>query len=301
MIPLDTIIIRRSAAMGDLIQAFPISVALAEMGIRSCFITSPQFHCVAQRFGIILFPPTELTDIDLDYAYERQLDSMRFVSIRQMFVEKANADLSSYGIHIDPHSVKPPKARKQYHPTKQLFLSKYPQPWVFICPHSATPRGNGLFYFNKVRSVPVDTWQEAAKHIHGTCFWMGTAYPAPEGIQPLRIGSILDVLEWLDCADAFLTVDTGPMHFAGSLGIPIVAIHQAFNPEMTFEDCPNRMIVKASVDCIGCVRHLCPINADNPPCQKVDPMQIAVAANEQLAKIEIPNSHDTNRLQVRTG
>jgi GT2 family glycosyltransferase len=88
----------------------------------------------------------------------------------------------------------------------------------------------------------------------------------------------------LSLADLLVTVDTGPMHVAAALAVPMVVIGQAHSPDLHLGDQSDFVTIwPQGLDCLNCQTHLCPINQTEPPCQKVDPKLISAWASAKLA------------------
>ena len=58
----------------------------------------------------------------------------------------------------------------------------------------------------------------------------------------------------------FLTNDTGPMHIAGALGVPLVAVFGSTDPDHTAPSPETGTIVRAPVTCSPCLLRHCPID-----------------------------------------
>lgn len=56
----------------------------------------------------------------------------------------------------------------------------------------------------------------------------------------------------------FLTNDSGLMHVAGALKIPLVAIFGSTNPKATGPSGPGSIIIKHDIECAPCLKPLCP-------------------------------------------
>lgn len=60
-----------------------------------------------------------------------------------------------------------------------------------------------------------------------------------------------------------LTNDTGPMHLAAALGVPVVVPFGSTSPELTgpgLPDDPRHHLLKSSVPCAPCFLRECPID-----------------------------------------
>jgi len=218
--------------------------------------------------------PHAFTNVDLDGAYENDPNRRQrhfhdmFFQVAQSQLQKSGIDLG-YPLNCKPRLVMPENDLR----ATRDELSKHPKPWVMVCPRSDT--------YN-VRQVMDGTWSEAAKKINGTCFWIGR-HPGPENLVDLQCRHLDNVLRYIAVADLMVSVDTGPLHIAAALGVPMVAISQSSSPELHLSDQCDYVSIAPDLNCLNCQLNVCPINAAEPPCQKIDPNLIAAWANARLA------------------
>lgn len=275
------ITIRRSAALGDVIAATSVAIALMDKGHRVIQTSMLEFFPVLVRItqGVHVENPyldlqcvgetPRIFDVDLDNTYETHPDR-KTKSIHEIYGEAANQQLEAKGIQIDPRNMPLPKIGRSVPIALEVMLSHFPKPWVMIIPKSGTAN----------RSLPASVWQQAAKDIRGTCFWTGTGI-APEGIKDLRCDSYSSLMDYLSAADVVAGVDTGPMHIANAMGIPLVVIGQAVEPALRYS---GVTVLYPPLDCLNCQEATCPINAQTPPCTQIDTKLIAEAVNEKLTQ-----------------
>lgn len=260
-----SIIVRRTAAIGDVVCSTVIADRLIEMGFNVSFQAHPATHCLLRRHKRLtsISEPGGFCHINLDGAYEND-PARRLKHFHQMFFDVAQSQLRGRGLElgapanlkpsivVEPHEVEAAKAKFQDHP----------RPWVFICPRSNT-------YIP--RQVSDGVWQAIASKIQGTSFWIGT-HPAPTGLIDLRC-SHLDNLAWyLSAADLLVTVDTGPAHIGAALGIPMVVLGQSSSPELHYSDQRDFETIwpMGNLDCLNCQKNLCPKSYYYPPCHSFD-------------------------------
>ena len=287
------IVVDRSFAAGDLLQALPIATALEKMG-HSVFVkcnSDLHFLVTRHRNNPLLSPLQEpFLLVDLNGAYENHPDR-KLLTFAEMYVESANKQLQEAGIRIDPKQVLVPKLRREWSSMAGAFLAKFPRPWVMIVPRSHSPHTQLLpfstvtppAYNTQNRTVPDQTWCEASYAIKAACFWLGIHAPAPRNIISVELYNLHDVVRVIDYADAVATVDTGPMHIACALGIKTVAVKQSADPQKTGGPSACLKVIQPNLDCLACWQPLCPINTDKPPCQEINPLLIADAINEAIA------------------
>ncbi len=271
--------VRRSLAIGDTVASLCVADALISKGFKVEFQSHPEMHCVLRRHGRLnrIAPPRGHAIVNLDGAYENH-PNRKTRHFSDLFFDSANRQLEKMGINLGKPLNCTPRLTTSAN-SKAASVAKFqhfPKPWVFICPRSQA------FY---ARTIPDPIWMEAAKHIEGTKFWIGM-HPAPPGIVDLQVKHFDLVMDWLSVADLLITVDTGPLHVAAAMGIPILAIGQSSSPELHLSDQRDYQVCwPDGLTCLNCQENACPINYELPPCQKIDPMKIAVAANKRLRSI----------------
>lgn len=270
------ITVRRSAAVGDVVAATAIADKLINKGYQVRFQSHTGIHCVLRRHrGIAnITDSVGMVDVDLDGCYEN--NPLRTTkSFAYLYMEKANLDLRKRHIDLGKPTNCTPKLHTYPHVKKAAHsrFSVYPKPWIFICPRS---------HQWQARTVTDDVWQAAASRFNGTAFWLGM-HPAPKGIVDLQCRHLDNVLDWLSVADMLVSVDTGPMHIAAALGIPIVALGQSSSPELHLSDQNDYTVLwPEGLDCLNCQKNICPKNAYIPPCQSFDPEKIHTLVNKRL-------------------
>lgn len=269
------IIVRRNAAIGDSLCATVVADKLMQQGYDVVWQTHPNIQCVIRRHPRIrrIADPGGMVHVNLDGAYENDPNRRRR-HFHEMFMASANSQLSRYGIFLgDPRNCKPRLSVGW--PTRKSIRDQFqnhPRPWVFINPRSESFRP---------RQVPDGIWEEAGSKIEGTKFWIGM-HPGPKGMIDLKARHFDNVIEWLSVADLLITVDTGPMHVAAALGVPVVAISQSSSPELHLNDQNDFISIAPKLDCLNCQLNVCPKDADMPPCQQIDPALVASWANARL-------------------
>lgn len=279
----NAIIVRRNAAIGDAVAATVVSDKLAEIGVPCVFQCHPDIIPVIRRnpYVYAVSPTNGFCHVNLDGCYES--DPRRTEkSFPQMFMDAANLQLLSRGIQLGPvRNCKPHivVTGQESEIVRMHRLKHFPRPWVFVC-----PRSNHW----QARTVPDRIWNEAAKKIPGTKFWLGT-HPAPPAFVDLGMRNIEQVAIAMSAADLLVTVDTGPLHIAAAMNIPIVAILQSSSPELHLNDQNDfTCIWPKGLDCLNCQKNICPKSEHTPPCQNMDPDEIAQAAIWKLRQ----HTHD---------
>ena len=269
------ITMRRTAAIGDCIMATVVARKLAERGFPAIFQTHPGIAPLIQRSPWVsrVENPGGAVNVNLDGAGEAEKVNRRS-HFQETFIASANSQLRHLGIDLGPALNCKPVLQVRANEQKAVAaqLGPYARPWVFIC-----PRSNSY----AVRQVPDGIWHEAARRMQGTKFWIGT-HPAPPEIVDLRCRTQDMLAPLLSVADLLVTVDTGPMHVAVALGVPVVVILQSSSPEMHLSDQRDWAMIGPNLECLHCMERICPKNRWMPPCQNVAPDLIAAAVNERL-------------------
>lgn len=67
-----------------------------------------------------------------------------------------------------------------------------------------------------------------------------------------------ELVELLRKCSALITNDSGPMHIAAAMNIPVMAFFGPTIPEKTGPYGKNHVILKANTNCIGCLKRYCP-------------------------------------------
>jgi GT2 family glycosyltransferase/ADP-heptose:LPS heptosyltransferase len=273
-----SIIIRRTGAFGDAISASAVATRFQELGYSVTFQAHPSIHPILRRVVPKIAVVSEIErfcHIDLDEAYERDPNRRKrpmaycYFDVANKQAEKQRITGIGRARNYAPRiEIKDAEKRAWLHK-----LSQAPRPWTMICPRSNSHR---------CRQVPDDIWQKAAKDIDGSKFWLGSHAPAPAGIVDLKCKSMEEITGALSVADLMLTTDTGPMHIAAAMNIPIVVVEQATSTDYTLSDQCDWSKVKPPLNCLNCQDTTCRIKPSDPPCQYIDPILISTAANRRL-------------------
>lgn len=271
----SSIVVRRTAAIGDSLCATVVADRLIDLGYTVDFQAHTSMHCVLRRHHRLnsVMAPGTFCHVDLDQSYERD-PQRRIKHFHVMFFEAAQRQLLARGVMLGQPTNCTPTIHE--HPTlmaaARANFAPYPKPWIFVCPRSDS--------YN-VRQVPDGIWEMAASEMQGTKFWLGR-YPAPKNFIDLKCQHFDNVISYLSVADLLVSVDTGPMHVAAALGIPIVAIGQSSSPELHLSDQRDFITIEPKLQCLNCQANVCPVNQWHPPCQSVSPEFIAAWTNAKL-------------------
>jgi len=93
--------------------------------------------------------------------------------------------------------------------------------------------------------------------------------------------SIRELLALIKTCDAFLTNDSGPMHIADSLDVPLVALFGSTSPIATGPYRQSQNIIQKKVPCSPCFKRVCPI--DFPCMKKISSREVTDAVLGKLS------------------
>jgi GT2 family glycosyltransferase/ADP-heptose:LPS heptosyltransferase len=272
--PRAKVIIRRTGAIGDVLAATIVAKKMWNLGYDVTFQAHSSCHCVLKRVPWVdkVEECVGQPHADLDMAYEKRGDR-KHVHFAQMFVDAANQSLHNCIANAKNSAPRMTYTDKDRTWAEHTF-SNFPKPWTII-----VPRSNSWV----TRTVPDRIWAEAAAKIVGTKFWLAL-HPAPVGAPIVDLGCrhFDDAIRFLGGADLVVSVDTGPMHVAAALGVPVVAIQQQHSPELSLTDQQDFVMISPMLSCLNCNLETCPHNAATPPCQNVSPQLISDACNKKL-------------------
>jgi ADP-heptose:LPS heptosyltransferase len=99
----------------------------------------------------------------------------------------------------------------------------------------------------------------------------------PAGVAVMR-PSLRHLMAQVSCCDVFVCNDSGPMHIADALGVPVVAIFEIGNPQWFGPSGSRSIVVRGELAGIG----LSAAPLDRPPRNPVAVSRVAEAVNEVL-------------------
>lgn len=128
--------------------------------------------------------------------------------------------------------------------------------------------------YGPAKRWPVERFREVIERVNATtpCQWvvLGTAADTPLAAQIAEgFGNITDLtgrtsldelMSTLCGLRGLLTNDTGTMHLADFLGIPLVAIFGSTEPVLTGPRGPRSTVIRQQVECSPCFLRTCPID-----------------------------------------
>lgn len=99
----------------------------------------------------------------------------------------------------------------------------------------------------------------------------------PDGVAIMR-PSLRELMALLSCCDVLVCNDSGPMHIADALGVPVVAVFEAGNPKWFGPSGPQATVIAGKLAGIG----LSAAPLDNPPSNPVAVTRVAEAVRQAL-------------------
>lgn len=274
------IVVRRKAALGDVLSATVIAQRLADMDFQVAFQTHP--HCAALLKYVpcikSVTAPEGHAHIDLDGAYESH-PFRRARHFHQIWFEVATRSAKFISLDLGTPANARPRLylRAQQREVAKALYCDWPRPVVLICPKSQ--------YYN-TRSVPDRIWEAAAGLIDGTVGWLGLD-PAPGNTRDLKVRTVDSLIHAISAADLIITTDTGPMHISAALNVKTLVLGQSSDPVLHLTDQQDWQAIYPKLDCLNCQENKCPKNYYMPPCQEFNPNTIAAKANQMLRKTRV--------------
>jgi len=95
--------------------------------------------------------------------------------------------------------------------------------------------------------------------------------------------TLRELLALIKICSVFLTNDSGPMHIADSLDVPLVALFGSTSPVATGPYRQHDSIVQKKVPCSPCFKRVCPI--DFPCMKKIEVEEVTRAVLKQLKEV----------------
>jgi heptosyltransferase-2 len=95
--------------------------------------------------------------------------------------------------------------------------------------------------------------------------------------------SILHLAAILEKCQLLISNDTGTMHLAAALGIPVIAIFGSTNPKITGPWGSGHIVIKKNVPCSPCFKRVCPV--DHKCMELISVDEVEEAVNKKLQEI----------------
>jgi heptosyltransferase-2 len=102
----------------------------------------------------------------------------------------------------------------------------------------------------------------------------------PGGVSVVR-PSLRELMALISCCDVFVSSDSGPMHIADALGVPVVAIFEVGNPQWFGPSGARAQVIRGELAGLG----LSAAPLHHPPRNPVPVVRVANAVKELLASM----------------
>jgi heptosyltransferase-2 len=156
-------------------------------------------------------------------------------------------------------AVEPPPANIRPPPqTKDIILG--------ICPGAE---------YGPAKRWPAERFRQTMELVSGriACSWMIVGTESDRGIASEILRdfqgsaedltgktSLAELIERIQTLRVLLTNDTGTMHLADSLGVPLVAVFGSTEPRLTRPRSPTSTVLRHQVECSPCFLRECPLD-----------------------------------------
>jgi heptosyltransferase-1/heptosyltransferase-2 len=99
--------------------------------------------------------------------------------------------------------------------------------------------------------------------------------------------SLAEMMELLRGCEFAVSNDSGPVHAAAALGVPVFGLFGPTAPEKTGPYGPDHRVYQCTLACIKCLKRVCPLRGEEHQlCHKLDPQTIADDILNYLKKQE---------------
>lgn len=276
----ETVVIKRTAALGDCIMTEPLLHYFHKKGYRVVLETLPQFYELfrSHYFSVIPFgqlnPKIPYTYVNLDMSYESDPKKLHL---------KAYYEFA--GVPESEMEIRNPKLNFVVDHTNTLF----PQKYVVIHIDKRAQPGRNIYGVNWKYAV------DALKEKGFLVIQIGKG--EAEDIGAIRMQTLAEpMMAYLIAGcDCFIGVDSGPANVALATGRKMIVFHGSVNPEYIYPDMSKIKVItnhsEESPICndaycwhsvIGCDGKTCYIDSATPPCTKFTTTQLLNAINEML-------------------
>lgn len=263
-------VIKRTAAMGDIISIEPLIEHLCEAGYR-----------------VYLDIPIEYYDLFKNYKYE--IEHFSKLDIGRHHYYLVNLDMA-YEVQPKKNHIQAYFETLHGHPLKNIQL-RNPELYPKVSPQTKL--------FKKYVVLNIDNRQTTHRNVYGVVWvnvvskiksmgydvvQVGTNYPDVPGAIKMNCPTIGMLKLVIAGADGFIGVDSGPAHIAVAHQVPAVILFGSVNPEIIFVD---------QTDIMACLTNPCPIGKqfcwhESPSTEGVE---CDVVADQEPCCI-----HDENRI-----
>lgn len=276
-----TVIIKRTAAMGDVVQTEAVLYYFFKKGYRVVLDTLPQFYNLFIQHQFKVHRPEEVDGrvlaeakkYDLDFSYESK---------------PAQLHLKTYFEFCEV-------------PEKEMLLQN---PIL----HLNIPKDESTKLFKKYAVIHYPDRKQQSRNIQGTIDWpevvkhlKSKGYDSIQlsGGEPIEGALRMQTpgepfLMWvLREADLMIAIDSGPSNIAVAFEVPSIIFFGSVNPAYIYADLSNIEVIQHKNVCrspmcwsasVGCEGTPCIENEEKPPCVQFTTDQVLTAINNITCK-----------------
>lgn len=305
VLPENGILVERDGGLGDLVMLLPILVQLHRQGYYVCLACDPRYLSLFQSHPELdrvidiedqPWPSAPYT-VDLRWKVDFGTHPWSRTHHRQdlwmEIIERElgfKADLPHRGERPDAWSGKPgarlpnlclPQGVRDWaaswlhanglpaHGFAVVNVASYVSPNRSY-PHMAAVAGH-LADYMPVVALHVHPWPECPANVRNLCAQF----------------SVVEAAALIERAAILIGPDTGPIHVAGGLGVPVVALFGPIDPATRMTIYPNCRVLRARPDCEPCLEapHCGPA-APRPCLSEIAPLTVVETALELLRETE---------------
>lgn len=280
----QTIIIKRLAAMGDVVKVEPVLLHFYKMGYRVVLDTLPQFFRLFQQHYFKIHHPEEIdgrllanaSRYDLDMSYESKPKQLHLKTYFEYCeVPENEMDLRNPSLNLNIEKVKGTKLFKKY-----CIL------------HLAGRKQSG-------------------RNVQGTINWPAVVQNLKEkGYDTIQIGgsdgdTVPGALQMMTPgepflmwvireADLFLGIDSGPANIAVAFEVPAIIFFGNVDPKYIYADLSNIETIELDPMCgnekcwhrvEGCEGMECIVDEKKPPCVQFTHNQVITAIDNTIKRV----------------
>ena len=146
-------------------------------------------------------------------------------------------------------------------PAGKAELSSLPEHFIALLPGARweSKRFPPGFFTALINAIRSKTGKKNAFVVCGTAQEAGLAEKiGGDAIDFAGKTSVAGLFELLRRSDAVIGNDSGPLHVAAALNVPVFGFYGSTDPELTGPWGENCRTFQAETDCIGCLKRICP-------------------------------------------
>jgi ADP-heptose:LPS heptosyltransferase len=277
-----TVVIKRTAALGDVVQTEAVLYYFFKKGYRVVLDTLPQFHNLFIQHQFKVHRPEEVDGriletakhYDLDFSYESKPKQLHLKTYFEFCeVPESEMLLQNPVLHLNIPKDESTKLFKKYcviHIPDRKQNSRNIQGnlnWAYIANHIKYNKGYDVIQLSGGEDVP------------------GALRMQTPG-EPFLMWVLRE-------ADLFIGIDSGPSNIAVSFGVPSIIFFGSVSPEYIYADLSNITTIQHHNVCrspkcwssvVGCEGAECIENVEKPPCVQFTTEQVFTAINNITCK-----------------